>query len=119
VHFVCHLTKDHFTNAGKLSFTWFGPIPRVTIHDPELVREVLSNKFGHYGKQRSSRFGKLLANGVVNHEGEKWAKHRRILNPAFHHEKIKVTIRCNFIVAFTMFSFKSSCLMNGNALSAK
>ncbi|XP_021311612.1 cytochrome P450 72A15 isoform X3 [Sorghum bicolor] len=74
---------------GKLSFTWFGPTPRVMIPDPELVKEVLSNKFGHFGKPRSSRIGKLLANGVVNHDGEKWAKHRRILNPAFHHEKIK------------------------------
>uniref|UniRef100_A0ACD5VQU5 Uncharacterized protein n=1 Tax=Avena sativa TaxID=4498 RepID=A0ACD5VQU5_AVESA len=74
---------------GKLSFTWFGPEPRVMIPDPELVREILSNKFGHYGKQKASRFAKLLANGLVNHEGEKWAKHRRILNPAFHHEKIK------------------------------
>ncbi|PAN29590.1 hypothetical protein PAHAL_5G236300 [Panicum hallii] len=78
-------TKEY----GKMSFTWFGPIPRVMIPDPELVKEVLSNKFGHFGKPRSSRIGKLLANGVVNHDGEKWAKHRRILNPAFHHEKIK------------------------------
>jgi cytochrome P450 len=62
------------------------------IPDPELVREVLSNKFGHYGKQNSSRLGKLLANGLANHQGEKWAKHRRILNPAFHNEKIKVLL---------------------------
>ncbi|CAM0957639.1 unnamed protein product [Alopecurus aequalis] len=77
---------------GKLSFTWFGPTPRVTIPDPDLVREILSNKFGHYGKPKTSRFAKLLANGLVNHEGEKWAKHRRILNPAFHSEKIKRTL---------------------------
>ncbi|KAL5229002.1 hypothetical protein ABZP36_017267 [Zizania latifolia] len=81
----CNAVKEH----GKLSFTWFGPTPRVMIHDPELVKEVLSNKFGHYGKQRPGRFGKLLATGVASYEGEKWAKHRRILNPAFHHEKIK------------------------------
>ncbi|KAL6614874.1 hypothetical protein ACP70R_037144 [Stipagrostis hirtigluma subsp. patula] len=80
-----NVTKEN----GKLSFTWFGPTPRVMIPDPELVREVLSNKFGHFGKPKASRVGKLLADGVVNHEGEKWAKHRRILNPAFHHEKIK------------------------------
>lgn len=72
-----------------MSFTWFGPTPRVMIPDPELVKEILSNKFGHYGKPKSSRIGKLLAQGVVSLEGEKWAKHRRILNPAFHHEKIK------------------------------
>ncbi|KAJ3674383.1 hypothetical protein LUZ60_004999 [Juncus effusus] len=77
--------KEH----GKFSFTWFGPYPRVTITDPELVREVLSNKFGHFGKQKFSRIGKLLADGLVSYEGEKWAKHRRILNPAFHLEKLK------------------------------
>jgi hypothetical protein len=56
------------------------------------INEVLSNKFGHFGKPLFSRLGKLLANGLANHEGEKWAKHRRILNPAFHHEKIKVIV---------------------------
>ena len=85
--------------AGKMSFTWFGPIPRVMIPDPELVKEVLSNKFGHFGKPRSSRIGKLLADGVVNHDGEKWAKHRRILNPAFHHEKIKVWLSLFFLIS--------------------
>lgn len=74
---------------GKPSFTWFGPTPRVMISDPESIREVMSNKFGHYGKPKPTRLGKLLASGVVSYEGEKWAKHRRILNPAFHHEKIK------------------------------
>ncbi|CAO2191123.1 unnamed protein product [Urochloa humidicola] len=74
---------------GIPSFTWLGPTPRVMIPDPESAREVLSNKFGHFGKEHFGRFGKLLGDGLSNHEGEKWAKHRRILNPAFHHEKIK------------------------------
>ncbi|KAI4970453.1 hypothetical protein ZWY2020_001367 [Hordeum vulgare] len=68
--------KEHDRN---MHFTWFGPTPRVMIPDPELVREILSN----------NRFGKLRADGVASHQGEKWAKHRRILNPAFHHDKIK------------------------------
>jgi len=61
------------------------------IPDPELVREVF-NKFDQFGKPKMIRVGKLLATGVVSYEGEKWAKHRRILNHAFHHEKIKVII---------------------------
>ncbi|KAL6909757.1 hypothetical protein ACP4OV_001416 [Aristida adscensionis] len=74
---------------GKPSITWFGPIPRVTITQPELVREVMSNKLGHFGKLKLGRLQRRLHNGVGSHEGEKWAKHRRIINPAFHQEKLK------------------------------
>jgi cytochrome P450 len=76
--------------TGKISITWFGPVPRVTITEPELVREVLSNKFGHFEKLTLGRLQRMLHNGLGSHKGEKWAKHRRIINPAFHLEKIKV-----------------------------
>ncbi|KAF8696968.1 hypothetical protein HU200_036613 [Digitaria exilis] len=75
---------------GKLSFTWFGTTPRVTIIDPELVREVTSNKDGYFVKTKlATRIVKLLIGGVAILDGEKWAKHRRIMNPAFHAEKLK------------------------------
>jgi len=80
---------DLVKENGKFSFSWFGPTPRMMIPDPELVRDILSNKFVHFGKPKTTRVWKLIFNGLFNHEGEKWAKHRRILNPAFHHEKIK------------------------------
>lgn len=73
-----------------MSIHWIGTHPRVNIMDPELIREVLSNKFGHFAKPESNPLTKLLATGLVNYDGEKWAKHRRILNPAFHQEKLKV-----------------------------
>jgi len=91
------------------------------IPDPELVKEVLSNKFGHFGKPRSSRIGKLLANGVVNHDGEKWAKHRRILNPAFHHEKIKVILLAdrsiNGFYFFYYFTLDLCCILDSSSLN--
>ncbi|KAG9447488.1 hypothetical protein H6P81_013616 [Aristolochia fimbriata] len=74
---------------GKLFVIWFGTHPRVTLFDPDLIREVLSNKFGHFEKPKANPFVKLFVGGLAIHEGEKWAKHRRIINPAFHVEKIK------------------------------
>ncbi|CAL5342737.1 unnamed protein product [Camellia sinensis] len=74
--------------AGKKSFTWFGPIPNVNIVDPELVKEVLSKNF-NYQKTKSNPFIKLVANGLTTLDGEQWTKHRKIINPAFHMEKLK------------------------------
>uniref|UniRef100_A0A0E0JLF4 Cytochrome P450 n=1 Tax=Oryza punctata TaxID=4537 RepID=A0A0E0JLF4_ORYPU len=38
---------------GRPCFSWFGPIPNVTITDPAQVRDVLSNKLGHFEKPNS------------------------------------------------------------------
>ncbi|KAF8410984.1 hypothetical protein HHK36_003523 [Tetracentron sinense] len=74
---------------GKKSIIWIGPTPRVNIMDPQLIRDVLSNKFGHFEKPKANPLTKLLATGLLDYEGEQWAKHRRIINPAFHLEKLK------------------------------
>ncbi|ERN01818.1 hypothetical protein AMTR_s00089p00051730 [Amborella trichopoda] len=75
--------------AGKICVTWFGSIPRVIILESQLVREVLSNKYGHFVKAPQNPLTKLLAHGVASQNGERWATKRRILNPAFHIQKIK------------------------------
>ncbi|KAL5715554.1 hypothetical protein ACHQM5_017356 [Ranunculus cassubicifolius] len=77
---------------GKTFVCWTGPTPKVSIMDPTLMRDILSNKFGHFAKMRPSPLGKLLAEGVINYDGEKWVKHRRIITPAFHLEKLKLML---------------------------
>ena len=62
----------------------------MTITDPELIKDVL-NKIYDFPKPHSNPLIKLLATGLVNHEGEKWSRHRRIINPAFNIEKLKVS----------------------------
>ncbi|XP_043723189.1 cytochrome P450 CYP72A219-like isoform X2 [Telopea speciosissima] len=73
---------------GKNSAFWFGTTPRLYIMDPHLIKDVM-NKHDHFQKIKGNQFLRFFLSGVVLYEGEKWAKHRRILNPAFHMEKLK------------------------------
>ncbi|EMS48446.1 Secologanin synthase [Triticum urartu] len=85
---LCDIVREH----GKTCMSWYAMYPKVTIHNPDLAKEVLSNKFGHFEKVKFPPLSRLLAAGLAEHEGEKWVKHRRILNPAFHLEKLKLML---------------------------
>ncbi|TVU35803.1 hypothetical protein EJB05_17709, partial [Eragrostis curvula] len=57
---VLPIVHDTVKEHGKISMIWNGPTPAVILGDPKLVREVLSNKFGHFKKaDLPSRFTKL------------------------------------------------------------
>ncbi|XP_010487266.1 PREDICTED: cytochrome P450 72A13-like [Camelina sativa] len=90
VPFPLHMLKTH----GRTFFTWLGPVPVVTIMDPELIKEVF-NKVYDFQKPHTFPLGRIIAAGLVSYDGDKWAKYRRIINPAFHLEKIK-----NMVPAF-------------------
>jgi cytochrome P450 len=67
----------------------------------------MSNKDGCFLKTKiTTRVTKLLFGGVAILDAEKWAKHRRILNPAFHTEKLKVL----FFVFFTEIPWGQSLI---------
>lgn len=75
--------------AGENSLVWFGPRPAVTITDPEMIKEIMSKNYV-FQKASGNPMAKMLARGVATYETEKWAKHRKLINPAFHLEKLKV-----------------------------
>ncbi|OIW08190.1 hypothetical protein TanjilG_26479 [Lupinus angustifolius] len=79
------------TKHGKNAFIWHGPKPRVIIIDPELIKDVFNN-IHDFQKPIVNSNIKLLAPDLLMCEGEKWHKHRRILNPAFKLEKLKSDI---------------------------
>ncbi|CAA6674913.1 unnamed protein product [Spirodela intermedia] len=88
---------------GKVSMTWLGVSPRVIIADPLLIREVLLNKSGHIGKPKLGPLGQLLTGGLLSYDGEKWAMHRKIINPAFHVEKLKVLLSAPLTLSLSSY----------------
>ncbi|KAJ7948833.1 Cytochrome P450 [Quillaja saponaria] len=90
-------------NYGKNSFTWLGPVPRVIIMDPEKIKDIF-NKIYDVQKSRTNPFLKLLTPGLVSQEGEKWAMHRKIINPAFNLEKLKLMLPALYQISDDMIS---------------
>ncbi|KAL8246789.1 hypothetical protein R6Q59_008005 [Mikania micrantha] len=113
---VAAFNHQSLKKYGRSFVTWIGWNPRVTIMDPVIIKVVLT-KISDFQKTRSNPLViKFLTMGLVTHEGDKWVKHRKIMNPAFNVEKLK-----NMVPAFhlscsemikkweKMISSKGSC----------
>uniref|UniRef100_A0A0A0L4H7 Cytochrome P450 monooxygenase CYP72A59 n=1 Tax=Cucumis sativus TaxID=3659 RepID=A0A0A0L4H7_CUCSA len=69
---------------------WIGTVPRVHIMDPEQLKTVFSF-INDFQRPTMNPLLKLFTNGLFSHEGQKWVKHRKIISPAFHLKKLKVS----------------------------
>lgn len=77
---------------GTIYLNWFGTQAQLVVTEPDLVKEILNNKDKSYVKIPPKGIAKkLIGGGLVNIEGEKWAKHRKLANHAFHGETLKVS----------------------------
>ncbi|KAM3707070.1 hypothetical protein ACJW30_03G198400 [Castanea mollissima] len=75
---------------GKNFLQWSGPRAQLVLTEPELIKEILNNRDNAFQKQKGEDFiKKLLGDGLVTSEGEKWAKMRKLANSAFHAESLK------------------------------
>ncbi|KAK3138807.1 hypothetical protein QOZ80_5AG0373640 [Eleusine coracana subsp. coracana] len=81
---------------GRPFVYWFGPRPRLVVSDPELVKTVMTDPTGAFDKAGSGGNNplarQLIGEGLVGLTGEKWARHRRVIAPAFNMERIKAWI---------------------------
>ncbi|PIA27690.1 hypothetical protein AQUCO_07600098v1 [Aquilegia coerulea] len=74
---------------GKHSLFWYGTMPTLVIVDPEMIKEVFSNKLGDIQKAPDNPNIKTISQGLSTMEGDKWTKQRKLITPAFHLEKLK------------------------------
>uniref|UniRef100_A0ACD6ARN9 Uncharacterized protein n=3 Tax=Avena sativa TaxID=4498 RepID=A0ACD6ARN9_AVESA len=110
---VLRILPFHYQNVqahGKTCLSWSGPIPTVAMCDPGLVKEMLSDKLGYFGKPQFPAVGEMLGNGLAQQEGDKWAQHRKVINPAFSLQEIKHTTPAFSSCCEEMVSRWAECL---------
>ncbi|CAN6713645.1 unnamed protein product [Malus baccata var. baccata] len=79
-------------NIRKNYLQWHGSLAQLVITEPELCKEIMSNKDKAYPKRDPTTFvKKLLGDGLVTTtESEKWEKLRKLATHAFHGECLKI-----------------------------
>ncbi|XP_021845119.1 cytochrome P450 72A552-like isoform X1 [Spinacia oleracea] len=89
--FTHQILNNSCAGAGKNIYTWLGPVPTILITQPELIKDAF-NRMNNFQKPRLNPYTQILSTGLPNYEGQKWAKHRKLLNPAFQLDKLKLMI---------------------------
>lgn len=89
--FIISFSFFFFFFTGATFLVWFGPTVRLTVSDPDLIREIFTSKSEFYEKNEAHPLVKQLeGDGLLSLKGEKWAHHRKIITPTFHMENVKV-----------------------------
>ena len=64
--------------------------PAVAVTDVKLLHEITLHNTYDYNKPPMSGLRPLIGDGIITAEGEKHKRQRKMMNPAFAHNNIKV-----------------------------
>jgi cytochrome P450 len=83
--FLSGLARDY----GDVAYYKLGPSDVYFVNDPELIREVLVMQDRKFSKSRAlQRARVLLGDGLLTSEGSLHMRQRRLIQPAFHRERL-------------------------------
>jgi cytochrome P450 len=83
--FLTRCARDY----GDMVALRFGPHKLLLVSDPRLIEEVLAAKSGLFIKHFALRLTPiLLGRGLLTSEGDFWMRQRRLVQPAFRHDRV-------------------------------
>ncbi|MGH7812984.1 MAG: cytochrome P450, partial [Candidatus Binataceae bacterium] len=81
---------ESFNRYGDVVHYWLGPIQTYLVAHPDGVKHILQDHHRNYTKSQDYALLKyLLGEGLVTSEGDLWLRQRRLIQPAFHRERIR------------------------------
>jgi cytochrome P450 len=84
-----HEKFEEYGDTFKIKIT---PTTRVVFtRDPIIVRHILQKNHRNYAKSelQTRDLAKYIGQGILTSEGEFWRKHRKMIQPAFHRERLQ------------------------------
>ena len=84
--------SENFERHGDTFKIQIMPKTRVVFtRDPVIVRHVLQKNHRNYAKSelQTRDLAKYIGQGILTSEGEFWRRHRKMIQPAFHREKLQ------------------------------
>ena len=93
------LFRERSAEYGDLYSLTYGPVSRLSVNSPPHIADVLRTKADCYEKGHVNRL--FLGNVVGTQnllltEGAEHSKHRRMINPAFHHQNLQDMLQLMF-----------------------
>ena len=81
--------RRELAKLGDISSFRMGPLRAYFLNDPEMIRDLLIVNAHKFVKGRALQRAKsLLGEGLLTSEGEFHLRQRRMIQPAFHMEKL-------------------------------
>ncbi len=81
---------DMMYQYGDVVHYRMGPITTYQLNHPDTIKHVLQDNNRHYSKDTVSfnLLRPVLGNGLLTSEGSFWLRQRRLIQPAFHRQRI-------------------------------